>query len=201
MGVNSQQPRRPSRLLVVLLTASGLLAGALAGGVSGAVAGLSWAQPAGPTAPPTPATNFPNSDQRFLPNVTMAYAAERWLKDGNRYTCTAEDFDRPADDAPHRMRCQPPGDLGFDLNVLLEYDDDTHVRKVTANCELPPGAAACKTLFASTAYALFHTDPRLREQGRGWAAKNVDTDNATTIGGVRLQVSLEPHSIVGLPAG
>jgi hypothetical protein len=191
--------RRPTQVLVALAVMGGLIVGGALGAVCARLTATAVSEPTGPQAPPPIDADFPNEEQNFLPGVTVDLIAQRWLK-AKGYTCAVGGSYGNVSGARHRMLCELPGSLSFSQEVLIEYDDDTHVRRATGRCELRPGASPCRTLFADLAYTLLHSDTALRDQARDWAGKNVDTDNSTTIGGVRFQVSLEPHTLVGEPA-
>lgn len=93
------------------------------------------------------------------------------------------------------MECHPTDGGRYDLYVEIEYDDETKIRQVKATCTFDPGANACKSLFATFAHTLLVEQPDLQEQGEQWAGDNADTDNVTTIGGIRFDISLSPHRI------
>lgn len=192
-------PSRPGKAVAVLIVVGALALGACPGGIVGAVAGVTGVEPTGPTAPPSIAAEFPNGDQRYLPGVTVAALAEDWLKSNNSYTCA------PAEKvvlsgAKKRLECEGPGDMSSDVSVDIEYDDDTHVRHVRAVCRFDPGANYCKSLFSVLGFEIFRSKPDLQKQAQDWGAKNVDSDNVTTIGGITLVVSLSPHEIRAMPA-
>jgi hypothetical protein len=190
---------RPGKAVAVLIVVGALLLGACPGGIAGAVAGVTGVEPTGPTTPPAMAAEFPHGDQRYLPGVTVPALADDWLKKKNSYTCAAA-AKAQVSGAKQRLECEGPGDLRFDVFVYIEYDDDTHVRYVEAVCRLDPGANYCRSLFSVVGYKMFEDQPELRQQAQDWGAKNVDSDNVTTIGGVTFLVSLKPHELSAMPA-
>ncbi|MEH1127807.1 hypothetical protein [Micromonospora sp. CPCC 206061] len=191
--------RRPGKVVAVLIAVSALLLGACPGGTAGVLAGYLWVEPTGPTTPPAMAADFPHGDQRYLPGVTVRALADDWLKKENSYTCAAA-AKAEASGAKQRLDCEGPGELSLEVSVHIEYDDDTHVRYVAAFCRFDPGANYCRSLFSGFGYKVFEDKPELRQQAQDWGAKNVDSDNVTTIGGVTLLVSLKPHHIRAMPA-
>ncbi|MGW4502222.1 hypothetical protein ACWENR_26890 [Micromonospora sp. NPDC004336] len=191
----------PGRVALVLAVVVALLLCGLAGALAGGVAGTLSADPAGPTAPPSMDADFPSADRRYLPGVRVATIADGWLRKSNSYTCAPAD--RPArtvSEAAQRLECTAPGALKWDLTVDIEFDGETQVRYVRADCALKRGAKVCGSLFATMADALLSQDAELRRQAYEWAAKNAETDEVTTIGGIRFSVRLEPRSITAEPA-
>jgi len=195
---------RAPRFVAVLVAIAALLVGGLAGAAAGAGAGVAGSKPHGPTAPPTFAADFPNARQRYLPGVTVSAIAQTWLKEGNSWTCEPDDSHAgPTSGAKQRLECTAPGDLKYDVGVDIEYDDETHLRAVDADCSpiLRPGNTYCRSLFANLGDALLAaSQPDLRKQAQDWAGQNADSDNSTVIGGVRLSVKLTPHFIHATPA-
>jgi len=191
----------PGKALLVLAVVVPLVLCGLVGAVSGGVTGTLTTSPEGPSGVPSIDADFPNADRRYLPGVKVAIVVEDWMKKANSYTCAPpEPPGRTLSEAKQRLECEAPGDLKYDLSVDIEFDDETHVRYVRADCDFKPGAKACSSLFATMADALLSENAELRKQAFDWAEKNADTDNVTAIGGIRFSVSLEPHSITAEPA-
>jgi hypothetical protein len=184
-------PKPARRYPIRTITIGALLIGGLLGAGVGTGTGLAVPQPHGPSAPPAFGAGFPNGDQRFLPGVTVSLIATKWLERDNKWTC--EENNKPQFGAVHQLDCTAPGNQKYDVNVDIDYDDETHVRAVSASCSYRPGAEACRSLFANVANIVLYSQADLRKQGEDWASKNVDTDNDTVIGGVRLDAKLEPH--------
>lgn len=195
----AKAPRRPGKVVAVLIAVGALLLCACPGAIFGSVAGEIRIEPTGPTVPPAMAADFPGGDQRYLPGVTVTALAEDWLKKENSYTCAAA-AKAQTSGAKQRLECEGPGDLSTEVSVAIEYDDDTHVRYVEAVCRFDPGANYCKSLFSGVGYKVFEDKPELRQQAEDWGAKNVDSDNVTTIGGVMFAVSLSPNKFTAMPA-
>ncbi|RJL23234.1 hypothetical protein [Bailinhaonella thermotolerans] len=192
-------PRPPARragMLAVLLIAGGLLAG----GVAGAAAGFAGTGKSGPAAPgPLPAA-FPHGGQRHLPGVTVSHLADRWLKGANGWGCRPWTDTKAISGARSRLYCTARDGSKYDVGVDIEYDDQTHVRRVSAECHLGPGTRYCTTLFQAMAVEIFTTRPGLRRQAAEWGRANADTDASTTLGGIRLTAELEPHRLTATPA-
>ena len=196
-------PKRsgPGRVLLVLAVVLSLVLCGITGAGSGWVTGTLTTNPELLSALPPTDADFPTADRRYLPGVKVGVVVEDWMKKANSYTCAPPDPPgRTLSEAKQRLECLAPGDLKWDLTVDIEFDDETHVRYVRADCEFKPGAKACSSLFATMADALLSGNAELRKQAFDWAEKNADTDNSTTIGGIRFSVKLEPHSIVAEPA-
>ncbi|MFG1777726.1 hypothetical protein ACGFIG_15005 [Micromonospora sp. NPDC049048] len=190
----------PGRIALVLAVVVSLVLCGLAGAVSGGAAGTLTTDPVGPSALPSTGADFPSADRRYLPGVKVATIAEDWLKKTNSYTCTPpERPSRTVSEAPQFQQCTAPGNLRWDLTVSIEFDDETHVRLIRADCAFKPGAKVCASLFATTADAVLAGNPELRQQAYDWAEKNAESDSVTTIGGVRFTIRLQPRSITAVP--
>ncbi|MBB4958836.1 hypothetical protein [Micromonospora polyrhachis] len=191
----------PGKVLLVLAVVVSLGLCGLVGGGAGWVTGTMTTNPEELTALPSVDADFPTGDRRYLPGVKVATVVEDWMKKANSYNCSPPDEpSRTISEASQRLECMAPGDLKWDLTVDIEFDDETHVRYVRADCEFKPGSKACTSLFATMADALLRDNAELRKQAYEWAEKNAETDNVTAIGGIRFKVSLEPRSIVAEPA-
>jgi hypothetical protein len=188
---------------VIALVATGaLVAGGLVGGGVGAAAALASAEPHGPGAPP-PVAGLPNGNQRYLPGVKVSAISDGWLKQKNKWTCEPDDSKHsPASGAKNQLDCTAPGDSSYLFNVEIEYDDETHVRAVDADCApvIKPGNPYCTSTFGNLAELIVSfSHPDLQKQAQDWGNQNADSDNSTTIGGVRLTVTLDPHYLEATP--
>jgi hypothetical protein len=193
-------PRRIPTALMVLLPVLALVLGGLIGAGLGAGIAAATTHRHGPAGPPPLAADFPNASRQYLPGVTVSMISQDWLVKANKWTCGPAD-NKPAAGAKKEMECAAPGDQKYDLYVDIAYDAEDKVRLVTAWCNYGPGAHACETLFGTFADAVLIPQKELRKQGYDWASKNADSDESTTIGGVRFEASLSPHNMDAMPAG
>jgi hypothetical protein len=192
-------PRRRRRVAPIIACVLAVLVGG-AGGI--AVGHRMGAQPVGPTTTPTVMADFPDATQRHLRGVTVSALAVDWLADSWSWTCEDSDTGTtPASGASTLMGCTPRGDTAHDLRVNIEYDGENRVRAVHGLCVYGPGDQTCKKLFSELAGVLLERDDRLRETAVEWAGVNVDNDDSTVIGDIRLIVNLSPHYLRGVPAG
>ncbi|MGW0435152.1 hypothetical protein ACWDV4_21760 [Micromonospora sp. NPDC003197] len=191
----------PGKVLLVLAVVVSLVLSGLVGAVVGGVTGTLTTGPEGPSALPSTDASFPTVERRYLPGVKVSTVTEEWLKKANSYTCTPPDSGRRTiSEAAKQLQCEPPGNLKYAMSVGIEFGDEAQVRYVRADCWLKPGSKVCVSLFATFADALMYGNTELRKQAYEWAEKNAETDNVTTIGGIRFTVRLEPRSIVAEPA-
>ncbi|WP_214416803.1 hypothetical protein [Sphaerisporangium fuscum] len=195
-------PARPRRgVPAVLLVAVTMLVGLVVGGAGGAAIARSATPPHGPGAPGKIPEGFPNGRQIYLPGVTVDFISEEWLKKVNHWTCAPWTENKPHTGAKSWLNCTPKGDLRYEIDVNIEYDDDTHVRMVSADCyHLGPGTRTCTSLFANLGWEVLHTQPALRKKAQDWGAKHADSDAQLTIGGITLVNRLDPHDIEAVPA-
>jgi hypothetical protein len=187
-----------SKAMMAVVAAGALVAGGLVGGGVGAVAAVATAKPHGPSAPP-PVADLPNGSQRYLPGVKVSAISDGWLKQKNNWTCEPDDSKSgPSSGAKQQLNCTAPGELSYLVNVEIEYDDETHVRVVDADCApvIKPGNAYCTSTFGNLAELIVgSTKPDLHKSAQDWGSQNADSDKSTTIGGLRLAVTLDPHYI------
>ncbi|GAA0731332.1 hypothetical protein Drose_26350 [Dactylosporangium roseum] len=197
------KPKRqgPVTILAVLLIGLTLLCCGVPSAGIGAALGGGLTQPDGPSEPPNMPAEFPNTNQRYLPGTTINDVAEQWMKKDNGWVCTPpEQADYRLSEAKNRLECVPTDkDLKYDVDVAIEYDGDNQLTQVEASCNFKPGAEMCRSLFATMADVLYLNRSENRKPAEEWASKNVDTDNTTVIGGIRLTVSLSPHQITAIP--
>lgn len=100
-----------------------------------------------------------------------------------------------------RTECAAPGDRSRHLRITVDYDDNRHVREVDVLCTYDPGHFACEHLFVAVAGILLASDAELHKQAMNCASANVDSDESTVIGNVRLLATLSPHPLRCAPAG
>jgi hypothetical protein len=200
-STDSARPAGRARLPLVLAVVVPLLLCGGVGAVAGGVAATSTTDPVGPTAPPSADADFPSTERRYLPGVKAATVVREWMTKTNSYACDPpEKPTRTVSEAAQLQQCTAPGNLRGDLTVSVEFDDETRVRYVRADCAFKPGAKVCVSLFATMADALLSGNPELRQQAYDWAEKNAESDNVTTIGGIRFTVDLQPRSLTAEPA-
>ncbi|WP_143737118.1 hypothetical protein [Microbispora sp. GKU 823] len=177
-----------------------VIAGLLLGGGIGAAVGLGTTSPKGGTTPPAFSAGFPGGDRRYLPGVTVAMIAEDWLKKANKWRCVKDrDAKKVSSGAAQRIECEPPDDRG-DMSVDIEYDKEDKIREVEATCWLGLHTTACTSLFSSMADTVMIPQKSLRKKAADWAAKNADSERATSIGGIHLEGDLSPHGMRITPA-
>ncbi|NUR86842.1 MAG: hypothetical protein HOY71_22395, partial [Nonomuraea sp.] len=132
---------------------------------------------------------------------TVAYIAGKWLKGANKWACKPWTDNKPMTGAKKWLYCTTTDSSSYDVGVDIEYDDDTHVTRVAAKCDLGPGTRFCTTLIANTAGEVLAGQSKgLRDQGVKWGTGHADSDTTTVIGGVQFKVELEPHGITALGA-
>jgi hypothetical protein len=193
------RPVRRRRMALTFVCVVAMLVGG-AGGV--AIGQWVAARPIGPADTPTVTADFPNAKQRHLRGLTVSSLADDWLAETRSWTCEDSDTGaEPASGASTLMGCTPRGATAHDLRVNIEYDGQNQVRAVHGLCVYGPGDLACKKLFTQLAGVLLEGDADLRQQAVDWAGANVDNDDSTVIGHVRLIVNLSPHYLRGTPAG
>ncbi|GAA3780020.1 hypothetical protein GCM10022225_80340 [Plantactinospora mayteni] len=182
----------------MLVTAAALVGGLLVGAISGSVAGRASTEPTGVAAPPPVPDGFPSGAKRHLPGVKVSVVADGWLVKANSWKCAPNPEAKPSSGGKLVTECEPSKD-DLNLRVTIEHDDESHVRTVDAGCDFGPGSNYCKTFFANFADVLLADRPELRKQASEWAGKNVDADASTVIGGIWLNIKLEPHRIQAAP--
>jgi hypothetical protein len=182
-------PRRV--LLTVVVSVLALLVGG-AGGV--AVGSVLAPERSGPADPPRLGPEFPRVEQSYLRGVTVDAITKDWLVKTRSWKCEASDTGIGlVNGARKRTSCTPRDDTAEHLRVNVEFDDDRRVREVNLLCELGPGAKTCAELFTGLAGVVLATDDGLRRKAVTWTAANVDNDDSTVVGNVRLSATLSPH--------
>ncbi|GAA4982252.1 hypothetical protein [Actinopolymorpha pittospori] len=183
--------RRPRVLLTVAVSVLALLVGGSAGVALGSTLG---SRQNGPTSTPTLTRDFPHADQSYLRGVTVGAITEDWLVKTRSWKCELSGTGVGLlNGALKRTACTPRDDTVQGLRVNVEYDDDRRVREVNLLCDRGPGTKICAELFTGLAGVLLARDDGLRRQALAWATANVDNDDATVIGNVRLVATLSPH--------
>jgi hypothetical protein len=180
---------------VVLVMAVGLAGGGVAGGLVGAPPDPTDTPP---TRPADPGADFPDGVRSYLPKA--AVSPIRSLLARNEYECEP---DPKAELAKKQETCWSPDGLSADARVTLAYDSERQVRYADAKCELGPQSPRdyCHRLFRFMVESVYAGQPTFRKQAGSWAAKNLENEAVTVIGGMELSVELQQHAIRIYPEG
>jgi hypothetical protein len=194
--------RRPAKAGFALALVGTLVATALVGGIGGGIAGLGSTEPPGNDTPPQLAAEFPTSERQYLPGVTLDLVIEDWMKKANSFKCSEKDGDSDAYlEAKKVAECSAPDDEDREIVVTVMYDAADKVKLVEASCRVGLKTEACTTTAGSLADTVLSPQGKqLRDQAAKWAEQNVDSERATTVGGIRLTASLDPHRMTATPA-
>lgn len=194
---------RKSGAGTVWLTIGAAVVALVLGGLIGGVTGLVTVEPKGDDVVPAFTEKFPTAEQQYLPKVTLAAIADRWLKKANSWKCekSAEPPDHLYSEAKNLMTCTPPGERGYsDMHVDIEYDGEDKIKVVQAKCHLGTYNEVCRSLLSTMADALFAPQPKYRKKAEAWAKQNAGSERVTTIGGIRLETGLSPLELTAMPA-
>ncbi|WP_030505329.1 hypothetical protein [Microbispora rosea] len=193
-------PRRRGTAVFALVTAGTLIAALALGGIAGAAVGLATTEPVTDDRAPSFPGRFPSGKQRYLPKVTVDMVAVNWLQAANAWRCAKSAAPDPVTGATMGMICRPGDAARLHMSVYIWHDGPDKVLSVKARCDLGVGSKACTSLFAMMADTLLSPDRTLRERAEGWAKKNAGKEATTSLGGIRLQTALRPHSMEAVPA-
>ncbi|MDQ7908251.1 hypothetical protein RB614_27365 [Phytohabitans sp. ZYX-F-186] len=195
-------PRRPAKAGFVLALAGTLVAAALCGGLAGGIGGAASTEPPDSDTPPALAAEFPSGERQYMTGVTLDVVVEDWMKKSNSWTCAEKDADPDGYVQVKKMtECGLPDDEDRDTFVTVGYDAADKIKMVEATCRVGLKTNACTTLASTLADAVLSPQgDELRGQAGKWAKENVDSERATTIGGIRLTASLDPHRMTATPA-
>ncbi|GAB3159202.1 hypothetical protein [Microbispora hainanensis] len=191
-------PRRRGTAVFALVTAGVLIAALALGGVAGAAVGLATTEPVTDDRAPSFPGRFPSEKQRYLPKVTVNMVAGNWLQAANAWRCARSTATDPVTGATMNTICRP-GDASR-MSVSIWHDGPDKVLSVKARCDLGVGSKACTSLFAMMADTLLSPDPTLRAQAESWAKKNAVKAAVTSVGGVRLETAVRPHTMEAVRA-
>ncbi|MEU8172674.1 hypothetical protein AB0C14_07345 [Microbispora hainanensis] len=191
-------PRRRGTAVFALVTAGVLIAAPALGGAAGAGVGLAITEPVTDDRAPSFPGRFPSEKQRHLPKVTVDMVAGNWLQAANAWRCARSTAADPVTGATMNTICRP-GDASR-MSVSIWHDGPDKVFSVKARCDLGVGSKACTSLFAMMADTLLSPDRTLRAQAESWAKKNAAKAAVTSVGGVRLETALRPHTMEAVRA-
>ena len=191
-------PRRRGMAVFALVTA-GVLIAAL-GGVAGAAVGLAITEPVTDDRAPSFPGRFPSGKQRYLPKVTFNMVAVDWLQGADAWTCARSTAADPVTGARMNTICRPGDTSRLHMSVSIWHDGPYKVLSVKARCDLGVGSKPCTSLFAKMADTLLSPDRTLRAQAESWAKKNAAKAAVTSVGGVRLETALRPHTMEAVRA-
>ncbi|MEO3924200.1 hypothetical protein ABGB07_10120 [Micromonosporaceae bacterium B7E4] len=193
-------PRRPSKAGFLLALVGTLVATAVLGGLVGGIAGMVTTEPPGNDSAPQFAAEFPTAERQYMTGVTLAVVAEDWMKKSNSWVCTDATTPETSERSRKTMECRPPDDDEREMYVTIEYDADDKIKLVGGRCRAGLKSKPCTTLAASLADAVLSPQgDQLRGQAEKWATENADSERVTTIGGIRLEASLDPHGMTATP--
>jgi hypothetical protein len=195
-------PRPPSKAGFVLALVGTMGAAALFGGLVGGVAGATSTEPPGSDTPPQLAAEFPTGERQYMTEVTLDVVVEDWMKKVNSWKCSEKDGDPDAYVQTKKVtECSSPDDEDRDMFVTVGYDAPDKIKVVEATCRVGLKTNVCTTLASALADAVLSPQGnQLRDQAAKWATANVDSERATTVGGIRLTASLQPHRMTATPA-
>ncbi|GAA3729481.1 hypothetical protein GCM10022225_08710 [Plantactinospora mayteni] len=192
-------PGRPSKVGFLLGLVGTLVATALLGGLVGGVAGMVTTEPPGNESAPGFAAEFPTGDRQYMTGVTLAAVVEDWMKKSNSWVCSDTTSPETSGKSGKAMECLPADD-DREMYVTIEYDADDKIKLVAGRCRVGLKSTPCTTLAASLAdVVLSPQGDQLRKQAEKWATENADSERVTTIGGIRLEASLDPHGMTATP--
>jgi hypothetical protein len=142
---------------------------------------------------PTPAvsarTPFPG-DARFLPKITVTNF--RKIAQKNGFECRA---DSTSALAPVRSQLSCSHYNGFITGIDINYQDDTHVAEIRAQCRPKvTNPHGCDNFFVSVAGLVFKPGlPTRAAEASQWTVAHGHSDAHTTIGPVDIQASLDGY--------
>lgn len=152
------QGKARSGISPVLLISLISICGLFAGGVGGAIAGFATAERHGPSAPGTFPAAFPHSDGRYLKGVTVDQIAGL-LTGVDKQTCKPWEGLPTISGAKESLLCIAKDRLDLPIaSVTIEYDDETHVRRASADC-LRSAEDYCGPLAERFAAAILVSQP------------------------------------------
>ncbi|WP_147942364.1 MULTISPECIES: hypothetical protein [Microbispora] len=193
-------PRRRGTAVFALVTAGVLIAALALGGAAGAAVGLATTEPVTDDRAPSFPGSFPSEKQRYLPKVTFGMLAVDWLQGAGSWTCATSTAADPVTGATKNTICRPGDASRLHMSVSIWYDAPDKVLSVKARCDLGVGSKACTNLFAMMADTLLSPDRTLRARAASWAKKNAAKAAVTSVGGVRLETALRPHTMEAVRA-
>jgi hypothetical protein len=148
------------------------------------------------------AANFPKGSDRYLRDLTVSAITVDWLAKEKSWTCKVTNVaSSSVGEARKRTGCGPRGQTADYLKVTIAHDANAKVRSVNVRCDYGPGNRTCRRLFTDLVDVVMAGDERQRSQAIDWARTNVDSDETTIIGGIRLAATLSPHYLDITPAG